>query len=394
MRKSLYICEKQKQMINPFFITGLIPERYFCDREQETEKIIVALENRSHILLTSSRRMGKTQLIRHVFEQDAIKGKYYTFYSDIFSTSTLKELVFALGREIYKTLVPGEKKALSLFLGTIKSIAAGFSVDPVTGAPKVNLQLGDIYSPELTLEEIFSYLEKADKRCIFAIDEFQQIASYPEKNVEALLRTHIQAMNNCCFIFSGSNRHILEQMFSSYARPFYNSAKPLHLERIDREKYAGFVVRNFKDAGIRISVETAHYCYDLLDGCTYYMHKVFHDIFSYSEEGSEVTCDRIDSAIKSILEENTYVYGETLARMGISAKQLLIAIAKTGRASRLTSGAFVKKHALSSPSSVQKAMRTLLDMQMITYDIQGPKNEKVFLIPDKFLDIWLRNNYS
>ena len=380
-------------MTNPFFITGTIPDKYFCDRDQETEKIIVQLENQSHILLTSSRRIGKTQLIRHIFEQDLIKDRYHTFYVDIYSTGTLRELVFFLGREIYRRLVPGEKKALDLFLGTIKSIAAAFSIDPISGGPRMNLQIGDISMPELTLEEIFEYLEKADKRCVFAIDEFQQIARYPEKNTEALLRTHIQSMNNCCFIFSGSDRHILERMFSSYNRPFYSSAVPIYLERIDREKYIDFAVRCFAEYDITISRDVSGYCYDKFDGFTYHVHKVFHDIFAYAKAGQTVTREMVDRMSDAIIEENAHGYNETMAGLGIVPKQLLVAIAKSGPVGHLTSGAFVKKNALPSASSTQKAIKVLLDNQLVTYIVTGSSRQKVYQVSDKFFEKWLSEMY-
>ena len=115
------------EMINPFYLTGLIPEKYFCDREKETELIINHVRNQSNVLLTSSRRMGKTQLIRHIFNDERIRKNYYTFYVDIYATTSLREMVFFLGKAIYQELVPGEKKALKVFLSTIKSLAASFS---------------------------------------------------------------------------------------------------------------------------------------------------------------------------------------------------------------------------------------------------------------------------
>ena len=378
-------------MTNPFFLTGIIPDEYFCDREKETDSIVTQLDNRSNILLTSSRRMGKTQLIRHVFNDSRIKDKYYTFYVDIYATSTLSEMVLFLGKEIYRQLVPGEKKALKLFLSTLRSIAAAFSLDPISGEPRVNLQIGDISTPELTLEEIFTYLEKADRPCIFAIDEFQQIAFYPEKNVEALLRTHIQQMNNCNFIFSGSYRHILEQMFSSYSKPFYNSAQPIHLGSIDRSKYVDFAVKHFKHGDIAISPEVAGYCYDMFSGYTYYIHKVFHDIFALTSPGSTLDETSITQAVKDILEENGHTYSEILSSLPIAQKQLLIAVAKESPARQPTSGAFVKRNALASPSSVQKALVKLLEGQLITYSIFG--TEKEYSVADKFLELWLRETY-
>lgn len=377
--------------MNPFFLTGIIPDSYFCDREKETETILRLLENQSNVLLTSSRRMGKTQLIRHIFSDKRIRGKYYSFYADIYATSSLQELVFFLGKEIYQQLVPGEKKAVKLFLGTLRSLAAAFAVDPVTGEPRINLQIGDITTPELSLEEIFAYLEKADKPCLFAIDEFQQISRYRETNVEALLRTHIQKMNNCHFIFSGSDRHILEQMFSSYAKPFYNSAHPVHLDRIDRDKYIDFVVKHFHEAGVAISPETAGYCYDEFDGYTYYNHKVFHDIYAYVRKGSVVDNALVQQTITSILEENTHTFSEVMSGLPIAQKQMLVAVAKESPVRQPTSGAFVRRNALLSPGSAQKALAKLLEGQLVTYTVADGRKE--YSVADKFFERWLKETY-
>ena len=378
-------------MTNPFYLTGIIPEKYFCDRERETDLIITQVRNQGNILLTSSRRMGKTQLIRHIFNDDRIRKEHHTFYVDIYATGSLREMVFFLGKAIYQELVPGEKKALKLFLSTIKSLAAAFSVNPVTGEPQVNLQLGDILRPELSLEEIFQYLEKADRPCLVAIDEFQQISRYPEKNVEALLRTHIQKMNNCHFIFSGSNRHILEQMFTSYSKPFYNSAQPVHLGCIERAKYVDFVVRHFREAGIEISPEVAGQCYDEFEGYTYYNHKVFHDIYAYAAPGTSVDGDVVRRTIDAILEENGHTYSEIMSSLPIHMKQMLVAVAKEKPARKPMSGAFVNRNALPSPSSAQKAITKLLDNQLITYTVVN--GEKEYSVTDKFFERWLRETY-
>lgn len=377
-------------MNNPFYVTGTVPEQYFCDREQETVKIITLLENQSNVLLTAYRRIGKTQLINHIFEQPRIKDNFYTFYVDLYATSSLNEMAYFMGKEIYKTLVPGQKRTWNLFFSTLQSIAAGFSVDPVTGIPTATLQLGDIHAPELTLEEVFTYLEKADKPCIFAIDEFQQIAKYKDQHVEELLRTHIQRMNNCHFIFSGSDRHILEQMFQSYAKPFYNSAKPVFLDRIPKESYMQFVIRHFTDAGKSVTPEVVGYCYDMFEGYTFYIHNIFHDIFAFEKKDiiNEYT---IQKALTGIIEENSHSYKDLMGKLTLAQKQTLAAIARDKKVSHPTSGAFVKKHALGSPSSVQKAIATLLEQQLVTYQVT--EKEKFYFISDKYLDYWLRLNY-
>lgn len=378
-------------MDNPFYITGIIPEPYFCDREKETSWMVRTLGNKAHILLTSPRRMGKTQLIRHVFEQPSIKDSYYTFYTDIYPTTSLHELVLFLGKEIYAVLVPKGKAVLNKFLAGLHSLAGSFGYDPVSNTPTFNIKLGDIHSPELTLEEIFHYLEQADKPCIFAIDEFQQIANYPEKNMEAMLRTHIQKMNNCLFIYAGSNRHVLENMFNSTAKPFYNSAEQIYLDSISKDIYTAFAEEQFAKAARSIAPEAVSFAYDLFEGHTYYVHNLLHNTFAYID--SEKTIDEADinKVLSDLLEEKGHSFASVMNQLNYQQKETLVAIAKEGKASGVTSVAFVKKHALKSPSSVQYALSTLLEKQLLTYQNDG--RSKLYSVSDRFLEMWIRRSY-
>ena len=378
-------------MTNPFFITGIIPEPYFCDREKETQQLVRIIENKAHILLTSARRMGKTQLIYHVYEQPAIKSAFYTFYVDIFPTTSLHEMVLFLSKEIYSNLVPKGKKALKFFLSTIKSLTGSLGYDPATGTPSFDVKLGDINNPELTLQEIFNYLEKADKPCIFAIDEFQQITNYPEKNVEALLRTYIQRMSNCLFIFAGSNRHILENMFNSTARPFYNSTEQFHLERIPKEIYTSFAIQQIINAGRAITADAASLAYDLFEGHTYYVHHILHNAFANSNPQKTMDEEDIRNAMEELLDARERSFSNIMNKLNYKQKETLVAIAKEGKANGVTSVAFVKKHALKSASSVQYAISTLLEDQLLTYEDNG--RSKIYSVADRFLGYWIKKNY-
>lgn len=378
-------------MENPFYITGIIPEPYFCDREKEVAWFIRTLENKAHVLLTSPRRMGKTQLIRHVFEQPSIKNNCYTFYTDIYPTTSLHEFVLFLSKEIYSVLVPKGKAVIDKFLAGVHSLAGSIGYDPISGLPSFDIKLGDIQAPELTLEEIFRYLEQADKPCVFAIDEFQQIAQYPEKNVEALLRSHIQKMNNCLFIYAGSNRHILENMFNSAAKPFYNSAEQIYLDCIPKEIYTSFAEKQFSNAGRSIIPGAVSFTYDLFEGHTYYVHNVLHNAFAYLDASKVIDESDIKRVLSDILEEKGRSFSSTMNQLNYQQKETLIAIAKEGKASSVTSVAFVKKHALKSPSSVQYAISTLLEKQLLTY--HNEKRTKVYSVSDRFMEMWISRTY-
>ena len=377
--------------MNPFKYGCVVEGEFFCPRPELQQALMAYVTSGQNVVIQGARRMGKTQLVYHVYEQPVIKDTFRTFYVDLYPTTSLHEMVLFLSKEIYSTLIPKGKKALKFFLSTIKSLTGSFGYDPVTGTPSFDVKLGDIHDPKLTLQEIFSYLEKADKPCIFAIDEFQQIANYPEKNVEALLRSYIQPMNNCLFIFAGSNRHILENMFNSAARPFYNSTEQFHLERIPKEIYTGFAMQKINDAGRSITPEAADLAYDLFEGHTYYVHHILHNAFANIDPQKAIDEKDILDTLDDLLDARERSFSSTMNRLNFKQKETLIAIAKEGKAVGVTSVAFVKKHALRSASSVQYAVSTLLEDQLLTYEDEG--RTKIYSVADRFLGYWIKKNY-
>ena len=286
--------------INPFIVTGKIAPEYFCDRVSESARLIKSITNGNNLVIISPRRMGKTGLIQFCYDKPEICKEYYTFFIDILHTSSLREFTYLLGREIYETLLPRSRKMATLFIRTIKSISGKFGFDPITNLPSFNIELGDIERPEYTLDEIFQYLAHADKPCIVAIDEFQQIAKYPEKNIEALLRTHIQRQDNCHFIFAGSERHMMQEMFVSSARPFYHSADILELKAIPAEIYIPFVKSHFERHNRTITASNVEKVYTLFQGHTYYIQKTFNQSFADTPEGDECTSETIQTPTKGL----------------------------------------------------------------------------------------------
>lgn len=375
-----------KPLINPFVTSGYVSSEYFCDRELETERLVREVTNGNNVALISTRRMGKTGLIQHCFHQPEIRDNYYVFFVDIYASKSLRDFVYALSREILEGLKPFGRKTIERFWNSLKSLQAGITFDPV-GNPSFNVQLGDIRSSESTLEEIFDYLEQADKPCIVAIDEFQQIASYPEKNVEALLRTRIQHCNNARFIFAGSQRHVMGNMFTSASRPFYQSVSMMNLDKIDTQKYTDFAVRKFDSYKRTIQPEVVEDIYLRFDGITWYIQKMLNMLFSMTPLHETCTKEMITEALKAVITSYRYTFEETLFRLPERQKELLIAITKEGEAKSVTSGQFISKYSLASASSVQAALKGLLEKDFITHE-QG-----IYRTYDRFFCIWLTERY-
>lgn len=367
---------------NPFVTTGYVSPEYFCDREKETADIIRMLTNGNNVALISPRRYGKTDLIRHCFAQKEIASNYYTFIIDIYSTKSLPDMVNQMGKAILNTLKSRGKKVLETFIGIVTSVKAGITYD-LAGNPSWTLSVGDITTPTTTLDEIFLFLQEADKPCIVAIDEFQQITKYDVNNIEAAIRTHVQYCSNAHFLFSGSQQHLMGNMFTSPGRPFYQSVTLYVLNRLDLDKYEAFCKNLFTNNQRLLADNVVNCLYEKFDGITYYMQRTMNELFSLTQPNETCHSESIEQAIANIIDNSSLIYEDLMYQLPEKQARVLKAIAKEGKVKNIFSGLFIKKQGLLSASSVKSAVPALIDKGLITFE------KGTYMLYDKFFELWL-----
>lgn len=372
-----------KILKNPFITNGYAGPEYFCDRVEETRHIIEMLTNENNMALISPRRIGKTELIRHCFSQPQIKENYYTFIIDIYSTNSVSDLVNMFGKAIIDELRPKGRTVWEKFLQIMSSLRSEISFD-INGQPVWGVGLGNIVNPEITLDEIFTYLNQADKPCLVAIDEFQQITNYADKRIEASLRTYIQRCTNAHFIFSGSHRHMMGEMFTSPARPFYQSVTLMNLKPLDVDKYKEFAAAKFEERGKRLDTTVVDKLFARFSGVTAYIQRVMNVLFLKTTPQGLCSVDMVDDAISYILNMASDTYETLLRQMPEKQRNVFMAISAEGEAHNVRSGTFARKYHLTSPSSVNSALKGLLEKDFITQDGDA------FVVYDKFFDLWLK----
>ena len=331
---------------NPFVVYGYKGAEYFCDRQKETEKMISTLHNERNITLVAPRRMGKTGLIHHVFHQ--MEEQYEgvkCFYLDIFATKNLEQMVQLMASEIIGKL----------------------DLKPSEGRE--------------SLKRIFEYLKQSGKRCYIAIDEFQQILSYPEDGVEAMIRSYIQFLPNVYFVFSGSQQHMMQEMFLSANRPFFQSSLVLSLPCIEEPVYREFANRLLSSQHRLINESTFSYIYQQSDSVTWYVQAILHGI--YEHESSEITKSLVDEVIQELIEEQAMAYQNYCAWLTENQQMLLLAIASESLVSSPLSQQFISTHHLPATSSVKTALKALVDKQLVS------KTPKGYLVSDRFFAKWL-----
>ena len=371
------------RMNNPFVTNGYAGAAYFCDRVQETAVIRELLLNENNIALISPRRLGKTDLIWHVFDDKEIRRTHYCFVVDMYATKNLSDFVNMLGKAVMDELRPKGKKAWEKFMTIVSSLRSEISFD-MNGIPSWSIGVGSIQNPSVTLDEIFTYLNQADKPCLVAIDEFQQITRYEDKTVEATIRTYVQRCTNAHFIFSGSQRHMMNGMFTSPSRPFYQAVSIINLQPLNLEVYTDFCVGMFEAAGKHLDRAVVASLYERFEGVTSYMHRILNVLYSRTEKGSTCVPPMVDEALDFILRLSSDTYESLYYQMPEKQRMMFLAIAREGKASAVTSGKFINKHKLVSASSANSALKGLLEKDFVTVD------KNVYSLYDQFFALWLR----
>ena len=371
-------------MRNPFVTKGYVGPEYFCDRQVETKDLTRLLTNENNMALISPRRLGKTDLISHCFNQQEIRDNYYTFLIDIYATGSLSDFVRTFGKAILKELKPKGRKIWEKFIATITSLRQEISFD-INGNPVWGIAVGSINNPETTLDEIFDYLNTADKPCIVAIDEFQKVTEYPDaSNVEAALRTHIQHCPNATFLFSGSKRHLMSEIFTSPARPFYQSVITMGLSPIPLQKYEEFAISQFEKNKKHIDKEVIEEVYNRFNGVTQCLQRIMNVLYLFTDTGKTCRIDMLDEAINYLLNMLSDNFETQLSQMPEKQRNVFRAIAQEGAADSVLSGAFINKYKLMSSSSVSSALKALLDKDLITQE------GGTYMVYDQFFGMWLK----
>lgn len=370
-------------MANPFHLSGYTTAEYFCNRELEKGRLISSIQNNRNTTLFAQRRIGKTGLILHLFNHLEEDKNTKCFYVDIMPTLKLADFVNAFGKEILGKLDKNPIRIIKKAKKIFSFLRPQLSLDPTTGEPSVQLNIEKEQDARYTLDEIFSYLHthSQEHKIVIAIDEFQQINQYPEDNIEGLLRSKIQLLNNVSFIFSGSQKHILINMFADNSRPFYQSTEMMELTKIEKKHYLNFILYHFDKNNCKISIETATLILDFTFNHTYFVQFLCNRL--YGSRIKIIDKETVKTQVNAILQENATIYYGYQSLLTLPQWKLLTAIARASGASEIQSKKFVQKNDLGSSSNVNRSLNSLIEKDMIYQE------NNLYYLNDAFLSRWL-----
>lgn len=374
----------ETEVNNPFVLGMYVSPEYFCDREAELEQLKSHIWNGRNVVLTARRRIGKTGLIHHLFHQKDIREQYNTVFADVYTTSSFQDFVYKLTKSVLNSDIARNVNWAQKIGRFIKSLRLTLTFNNETSMPEFNITLGDIRSPETTLEEVFQYLNSSNKKTILAIDEFQTIAQYKESvSTEAQLRSVVQVSPNVRMIYSGSEAHILAEMFLSAHRPFYQSTTPMHLDVIPESEYYDFAKSHFEKIKRELSSEVFSSIYTAYNGCTWHVHSILNALYNVREEGKEIGFKDVEKALETTLCMYKYQFEELMRILSPRQQDLLRAMAREEPVEKILSEEFIIRNNLGTASSIQGSLRALERKGLVQRETDG------WHILDYFLAKWI-----
>lgn len=370
---------------NPFIISGYKGPQYFCNRASEIRLLQKHIKNNINTTLFSIRRLGKTGLIWHLFESYKGNSKIACIYVDILGTTNLKEFCDQLATAIYQRF-PENRTLGKKIIDFFSLLRPVITYDELSGQPEISFETGEVRKTEKTILQLFQFLDKQNIKVVFAIDEFQQILEYPEKNTEAILREYMQQLKNIRFIFCGSNQKMMHEIFNSAKRPFFASCSNIYLEYIHPDDYKNFIRGLFIKNKRNIDNESLDFIYEWTLGHTFYIQYFCNLLFSFKSK--HIHLDNVRQVASELLKQNESLYFQYRNLLTKSQWNLLSAVAKETQVYKAHSGEFIRRYGLGGSSMVTRGMEALLEKEMIFHNtsVAHPYYE----VYDKFLMQWLK----
>ena len=370
-------------MRDVYFPQGISNNETFCNREAERSFLKSAIESHENIVLIAPRRYGKTSLITQVLKENSFIGVYI----DLFFSLTQEDIVKQINENITHVInqhLPKTKQACNTLIEHIKKLNPKFSLSflgqRLEISPKEPTQK-NIAELLLLLDQ---FMQKINKSCVVACDEFQQIAELPENHaIEAAIRHAVERSKKISYIFCGSKRHLLNEMFSHKSRPLYHLCDLMTLDRISTASYTEFLNKLSKEKWKKIlEHDVLTEIIELTENHPYYVNVLCRHLW---KDDSLPTLATVRNTWSNYIKQQTAWLITDISGLTFNRKKVLITLAfhPTKEPQGLD---FCTKTSL-NPSGVRKA---LLDLEK--FDLVYQDKNNFYRILDPAMAYFIRQN--
>jgi hypothetical protein len=372
---------------NPFVFGVIVSDENFADRKSELKELTSDLASKTNLILFSPRRYGKTSLMFKVMDDLKKKG-IVCVYVDLYPAVTKEKFANILASSIAKAKAGKLDEIIQVIKELIPPIKltvrpedaeSGIELELSKGKEDVDANLTKLYDlPERVAK-------KMGKKLVVVFDEFQEVTKLDGKDIETNIRSKLQQHKNVSYVFMGSQRHLLDQMFNDKNRPLYRAGKPFNLGRIPESEFSQFIKERFRAGGLNISKEIISQILKLTQCHPYYTQQLCHEIWNQcmARNAKDVQESDIVQGKEQVLKNQNYAYTSMWDSTKGAQRALLHAMAVSEEKGIFSSG-FREKYRLGAPSTVARAVEYLEEKGFIE------KDGNDYVISDAFFQEWIK----
>jgi len=360
----------------PFYYGGVVADAHFCNRLGEINELIADIDTGLNVLLYAPRRFGKTSLVLKALG----RTQHAYVFLDLMGIVDEQEFINEYFNAVSKSLTSTADKAVNLFkkiLGLKPNIAVDFDA---SGTPSFRLGLLPGESKSVLKEVLdlpYKYAQYRNQKVVVVFDEFQEVVNLGiAEKLRSVLQHHGDSVS---YIFLGSKKSIMQNLFFDKNKPFYKSVKHLPIDKISDQDWRQFIKQGFASHQKQIDDEAIGTILGISKGFPYYTQQIANEIFGMTED--KVEPGIVQAAITSILgkEEDLFLSEwERLSQHQKKALKLLIHAGGVNIYAKETMACFNF-----TSSALKKAVEGLLAKDVIDHKTSR------YYFQDPLFEFWL-----
>ena len=352
--------------MNPFKYGCAVGGEHFCSRPKLERQLRSYILSGQNVVMQGERRMGKTSLVLETVRKARNVSLIHADLLCVRDTSDLcRRLAAALARH--------EKTAgfLEKLTRTLARLRPTITIDQNTGSPTISVDsaaASEISSLETVLDAIME--QTAKRRTCVVLDEFQDILDMPDgERILAILRGRIQLDANTAYIFLGSIRNRMTDIFWSPDSPFYHSAAALPVGEIDGKDFLSFLQGRFATGGRWLSKEMFDKIAVLARNTPGYIQELCDTLWDETDRNAVIDDDALQRALENIFAREQDHYEIFVRRLTALQVRVLRTLAARGE-NGVYSGQSLAMAQVYNSASMKRAIEKLVKDGLV-YNFEG-----------------------
>ncbi len=368
--------------MNPFKYGAIVSGADFCGREKLLERLLGHIDSFHRVVVLGERRIGKSSLVNEALLR---RKDLRLLYIDLQGVKSIDQLC----RRILRSIVSLEQKTgtFDKIIKTLSHLRPSLSLDPITSMPTISFD-ASIEIHASSIPEVLALIESLARKKSLAVvfDEFQDVLNVDNApEALALLRSKIQFQGDVPYVFVGSIRHKMDEIFTDHESPFFKSAIPFNVGPLALEEFSKFLRAKFEMGKRNINDNVLDKMFKIANDVPGDVQQLCEASWSATSGGDNIGPVQLKNALELIFARESNSYQHYMSLLTNVQQKCLKAIALKG-GNAIYSIPFLKSAGFNNASSVRRAVVRMVKLNIL-FETTGE-----FRFTNPFFRVWLLTN--